>query len=233
MHKRLFISLLLFLLALPLAFAAYDSRYFSVKDNAGPYSALPGEEVVVRFTLANRDLLCPYNVTAYFDPCPVGWECEEKLFCYDDDGNYEENLTIKLPSTVSPKKYTTYVLLKGDYRTRRGNDRILLTVLTKEQAATIDYTKPVVKDEPVEEAPIDQAVEEVAAEIDAVPEPEPVVEIPEVEQPPMPEDNKSQLMDDVERLESNKGFMEYVSVVLVVLLVFVAAGAYITFKKEK
>jgi hypothetical protein len=40
-------------------------------------------------------------------------------------------------------------------------------------------------------------------------------------------------MGDVTRLESNKGFMEYLSAVLVILLIFVAAGAYMTFKKEK
>lgn len=234
MYKRVIFTLLLFVLALPFVFAAYEDRYFSVRDNDAPYSVLPGDTLAVGFTISNRDLLCPLNVTAYIEPCPVGWLCEEKNFCYAEDGIHAENLTIKIPSTASTKKYTAYIYLKGDYRIRRGNDRIMIEVLTKEQAETIDYTKPVVKEEPVvEEEPLEAAVEEVSADIENVPEEEVIEEIPDVEQPPIPVENKSQLMGDVTRLESNKGFMEYLSAVLVILLIFVAAGAYMTFKKEK
>jgi hypothetical protein len=230
MDKRVIFTLLLSALALPFVIA-YEDNYFSVKDNAGPYSVLPGEALVIGFTMSNRDLLCPRNVTAYIDPCPVGWECEEKTFCYDDDGYYPENLTMKIPATASPKKYTAYILLKGDYMSRRGNDRVLITVLTEEQASAVDYTTQP-EESIVKEPPLESVVEEVSAGIEDVPEEE-VVEIPDVEQPPIPEENKSQLVEDFARLESNTSFMEYFSAVLVVLLVFVIAGAYMTFRKRR
>jgi hypothetical protein len=71
--------------------------------------------------------------------------------------------------------------------------------------------------EPAEKEPIEEA------------EPEPIPE-PEPEEP---KQNKSELMEDVERLESSRQFVEYASIVLIVVLVFVAAGACYSFRKKE
>jgi hypothetical protein len=247
MWKKLFVSIILLTLALPFAIADVDN-FFSVKENFGPYEAVPGDEVVIEFTLSNRDLVTPRDVRVYIDPCPVGWDCEEKTLSFDDTGIHATNLTIDTPKTASPKKYTLYIMLESEWMTRRGNDRILLTLLTEKQAETLSYEEYLARQEEEEQRPEPEPEEvpepelyleeepEIESEVEAEELPVEVEADPEEESEEtvdiIPIINESEIAEGVERLESSSQFVEYASIVLIVILVFVAAGAYITFKKE-
>jgi hypothetical protein len=247
MRHIIFISFIVFVLALPFAAAELDN-YFSVRDNIGEYTVLPGEEFVVWFTISNKDLVHPNNVTAYIDPCPVGWECDSKTVSYEETGIHEENITISVPKTALPKKYTLYILLESEEDTTRGNDRLVVTVLSEKQAETVKYEEYLAKEEEAaeEETPVEEAAEEEVIEEEEVAEEETPAEEEEaaeevVEPEPQQEEpkediipglNTSEIREGVERLETSHQFVEYASIVLGALLVFVAIGAYVTFQKK-
>ncbi|MBU2560698.1 MAG: hypothetical protein KKD17_00210 [Nanoarchaeota archaeon] len=235
--KRLLMVLVLCFLLLPAAFADEDN-FFSVKSNTGPYTLMSGEEVVVGFVISNRDQVYPRNVTAYLDPCPVGWECESRVLSFADTGLHAVNLTVGVPETAQPKKYTMYILLKSEWMTRRGDDRIIFNVITDKEVTTLSYRdysdreKALAKPAPPAEGapaqpdvPASPAVE--VEEAAAAEEPESGI------RSLVPDINRSEIAENVERLESSHQFVEYASVVLIVVLVFIAAGACISFRKEK
>ncbi|MBW2972428.1 hypothetical protein KY359_05315 [Candidatus Woesearchaeota archaeon] len=238
MRKMLFISFALLLL-LP-AFAAAEN-YYSVDVDKVQYSLLPGDTVEVSFLLSNKELLYPKNVTVFIDPCPVGWKCQRRTLSFSSEGNYPVNLTVEVPKTAQPKKYTLYVLLESEWQTRRGYDRIVLNVMTPEQAKAISYEQYTAEKEEPEPEP-ELWTEPVAEQADE-PEPEPVLAEVEEEVVPaeeqglvdaiVPDINRTEIAENVERMESSHQFVEYASVVLIVVLVFIAAGAYRALRKEK
>lgn len=231
MKQRLFVFALVFLFAVQLVLADEDN-YFSVKDNTGPYTALPGDTVVVHFTMSNRDRVYPDNVTVYLDPCPVSWVCEEKTFVYPSTGVYAENLTIRIPDSALKKRYTIYIMLKSEEMTRRGNDRVALDVVSEDELKVISYDQ--YKQQDRSEDPKNPAL---AAITPAPPKRQQVVEqpLPAPEDAPqiMPKINTTEVVDTVERMESSSQFKEYATVVLVVVLVFIAAGGYLAWKKKE
>jgi hypothetical protein len=228
------VAVLIFLSFLPFV-CADDDNYFIVFESTDSYSVLPGNTVVVDFTMLNRDLVYPRNVTARLDPCPSGWECESKLFSYRDEGKHAENLTIKIPENALPNKYTIYILLDSYYDTIRGDDRVVITVQTEKDANTISYDEYKAKEEARDAStPVNPA----KALVNEVPKTAPAaVPVEPVAAKPVPADiplqNKSDVVENVERLESSSQFREYVSVLLVAALVFVGIGAYVSFKKKE
>lgn len=250
MWKKLIISLIILAIAIPVVLADEDN-FFSVRENFGPYEAVPGDNVVIEFTISNTDLVSPRDVRVFIDPCPVGWKCEEKTLSFDHSGIHAENLSVSIPKTASPKKYTLYIMLESEWQTRRGDDRVLLTLLSAKQTGTISYEEYLAKQEEakslpvpepelfteeevgIEPAPVEEENDAVSEDIsaDAVVIEEPVPE-PEPDNDVLPIINESEIAENVERLESSHQFVEYASIVLIVLLVFVAAGAYVTLKKE-
>jgi hypothetical protein len=229
MRKRLLFLVLLFVVPLVLA---DEDNYFSVKDNTGPYTALPGDTVVVHFTLSNKDLVYPDNVTVYLDVCQTGWECEQKTFIYSSTGIYAENLSIKIPETALKKRYTIYIMLKSDMMTRRGNDRVTLDVVSEDELKIISYDQ--YKQQDTSDAAKNPALAAVAP---AASRRQQVVEqpLPEPEAEPqiIPKINATAVADTVERMESSSQFKEYATVVLVVVLVFIAAGGFMAWKKKE
>lgn len=244
--------LIAFFLLLPLASADID-RFFSVKEGPGEVDAVPGEVIVVPFTLANRELVHPDNVTAYIDPCPVGWDCGRRVFSFADSGVHAANLTISVPETALPKRYTMYILLESDEDTRRGDDKILVTLVSEDMASVKSYDEYVAERAAAESMPapvreplpdgqevLEDAGQEPGDDGGAVADDAPVEEgVPET-----PDDFSSAgeggqgervdaLIEDVERLESNRQFVEYASAVLLALLVFVAVGAFVSYKKKE
>lgn len=238
-----------FLLAL--SAAGYDDRFFSIKENPGEYDVLPGDAVDFVFNLSNRDILSPRNVTAYIKDCPVGWKCERGTFAYDDDGIYHESLKVKVPGTAIPRKYTMYIMLESEWDVRRGDDKVVVTVLSEEQANTLTYEEYLAKEAerkaaeeerkkkvdtyvPPETEPEDTPEPELYGgeqdvEESVAPEPE---EEPEAEQGFIKEE-AAEIVENVERLETSHQFVEYASVVLGAILVFIAIGAFVTYKRDK
>jgi hypothetical protein len=229
-----YILLLALIIALPFVAAELDN-YFSVRDNEGVYDVMPGDEFVISFTISNRDLVVPHNVTAYIDPCPVSWTCEENDFSFDERGIHPVNLTVRVPETAISKKYTVYILLESEKPTTRGNDRVQIDVLSEKMAETLTYEEYT---EQEEEQPVPEPELYVEPVEEPKPEPEEVGEDVVEEQEPVPEpveqpeQNRSELLESVDRLESSRQFVEYASAVLIVLLVFVVAGAVYSFKKK-
>jgi hypothetical protein len=227
--------IVLLVLALPFVFADLDN-FFSVKENSGPYTVMPGDNLVVDFIIDNRDEVYPRNVTVYIDPCPIDWKCEDKTVSYMDTGLHAENLTLRIPDTASPKRYTVYILLKSEWQTRRGTDRVIIDVLTEKDAETISVAEYRAQQEADKGGSITEEIEPVvtaAAEVKEVKKEEPVKEViaaPVVEN--QTEVNTTDIKANVERLETSSQFMEYVSVILVVVLIFVGVGAYMSWKKK-
>lgn len=232
-----YILLLALIIALPFAVAELEN-YFSVRDNEGPYEVMPGDELVIDFTIANKDLVAPDSVTAYIDPCPVGWVCEEDEFSFEERGIHPVNLTVQIPERAIPKKYTLYIRLESEEDTLRGDDRVVVTVLSEEIADTLTYDEYLEQEEQQVPEPEPELYDEPVEE--PVPEPEEIVEdVVEVQEPipgpepaGQPDQNRSELLERVDRLESSRQFVEYASAVLIVVLVFVAAGAVYSFKKK-
>lgn len=230
---KLCISLLVLIIAMPFV-AAELENYFSVQDNEGPYEVMPGDDLVIGFTISNRGLVAPDSVTAYIDPCPVSWTCEEDEFSFEERGIHPVNLTVKVSERAIPKKYTVYILLDSEEDALRGDDRVVVTVLSGVMSETLTYDEyieqeqPVPESEPVPEPAViaeEPVPEEVAEDIAEAQEP-----VPELFEEP--EQNRSELLESVDRLESSRQFVEYASAVLIVVLVFVAAGAVYSFKKK-
>lgn len=244
---KLSLLLIVSLLLLPLASADIDN-FFSVKENPGEFTAMPGDDIVMTFTLANRDLVYPKNVTAYIDPCPVGWVCEQRTLSFPESGLHAVNLTVEVPETASPKRYTMYIMLESEYDTRRGDDKVLVNLITDEMAAVKTYDEYVSeRDMPDEPEPeevwegVPEQVEEPEPETQPGPEQEtaPESELSVEPEPllaeeaiPDQEAKKAELLDDVGRLESNRQFVEYASIILIVLLAFIAVGAFVSYKKK-
>jgi len=238
---RPFMIFTMLLLVIPAALA-YEDNYFFVK-NIDSHEAVPGDDMVISFEIEIKDLSKLEEVTAYIDDCPTGWVCSEKTFTYDDEGVYPENLTISVPETALPRKYTMYVKLKGDVDIRRGDDSFKVTVLSEEQAGHLTYEEYLAKQEEVGSEPEkvpnpalydepESEPEEQETEIEEtagpVPEPERISS-------PEPEDEGKldEVVDNVERLETSHQFVEYASIVLGIVLVFIAIGAYVTYKRNK
>jgi hypothetical protein len=221
----------IFLLLVVPAAMADDDNYFSVKDNTGPYTALPGDTLAVQFTMSNRDRVYPDNVTVYIDPCPVGWKCERKTFSYHSTGVYAENLTVEIPKTASIKRYTLYILLSSEEMTRRGNDRVILDVVSEDELEVIPYDQYGQEDtSSVAKNPALEAVNYSASrrqQIVETPLPEPGEETAII-----PKINTTDVVDTVERMESSSQFREYATVVLVIVLVFIAVGGFMAWRKK-
>ncbi len=247
---RYFLLLLLIVLLAAAPFAAADiDNFFSVKENPGEYTAVPGDDIVMTFTLANRDLVYPKNVTAYIDPCPVGWVCEQRTLSFPESGLHAVNLTVEVPETASPKRYTMYIMLESYYDTRRGDDKVLVNLVSDETAAMKTYDEYIAgRDRPVELEPEEvwEGIPEQAEEPEPETQPEPEQETaPEnelsVEPAPAPvkEDVPEQggendtMLDDVGRLESNRQFVEYASIILIALLAFIAVGAFVSYRRKE
>ena len=250
MRKMIIPALLLLLLAAALSAAEDIDYYFSVKETDGDYSAVPGDEVVVGFTLRNIGHTHPRNVTAYFDPCPLGWECEEKTFSFEHEGDHHSNLTMGIPENALTKRFTMYIRLESEYTTKRGYDKVMITVMPEDMAEAMTYEEylerqegPVPVPEQVSEEVLEPEPEQAVPE--QGPEPEPAEEMPEpelyAEPEPEPEKEKTEMLEDVvdvvvedvERLESSRQFVEYASIILGALLVFVALGAFVSYKKKE
>lgn len=248
-HKILVSFVFASLLIIPLVSAELD-RFFSVYDVEDSYEALPGESVVVLFTLQNQDMLAPRNVIAYIDPCPYRWTCESRMFSWNRSDRHDVNLTIQVPAEAVPNKYSMRVLLTSEDHTLRGHDNFVVSVLSEKQAKTLSfeeykakYESPVkVEDvpEPASPDPVPSVLEIGADDDDEEAAPEEDVGVDgmsgaddvTVEESGASAANTSDIMDDIERLESSRHFVEYASVVLVIVLVFIAAGAYMTFRKD-
>ncbi|MFC1741314.1 hypothetical protein ACFL3V_02155 [Nanoarchaeota archaeon] len=229
--------ILLFALA-PFAVAETDNVYY-VKEVGEEYSVLPGDELEITFSIVSKSVSHPEKVTAYIDPCPVGWTCASDEFYFDDDGKYREhpaNLSVKVPKTARTSKYTMYVKLESEAPTSRGMDKVVVTVMTEEMAKTLTLEEYAAKQEEVVTNPAKEVlVEKQPDKAEAVSVPDEPVEaevVPALPEEPVPAENKSELIENVEKLESNKQFVEYATIVLVVALVFIAGAAYISFKKE-
>ncbi len=245
MRGVLVIIFVVCMLAIPAI--AYEDRFFSIKNNPGGYEVLPGDAVDFVFNVSNRDLIAPRNATVFIKDCPVTWKCEQKLLVYADDGLYSESLEVNVPETAIPRKYTMYIMLESEWDTRRGDDTVVVTALSPEHASTLSYEEYLAK-----EAERKAAAEERARAVDTyvppVPEnkPAPVPELyetvveeevePEVvpdKTPSVVEVKAAEIAENVERLESSHQFVEYASVVLGAILVLIAIGAFVTYKKEK
>ncbi|NQU78686.1 hypothetical protein HQ545_02865 [Candidatus Woesearchaeota archaeon] len=217
--------MLIILLLIPLV-AAADNDFFYVKETPGSYSVFAGDDVDIVFIIENHDRLSPDNVTAYIDKCPVGWDCESKVFSYNKSGEHVENLTISSPSYANSKKYTLYILLESEEETKRGDDRVIITVLPKSDrhVKSEDNSKvSIPKDVPVnKDGP---ASDEVLQDIEIT------VPITEERSNQSLPGNISVVIENVERLETSSQFVEYATIVLFALLVFVAVGAYYSFRK--
>jgi len=221
--KKAFLILLLYILLVPGVLSL--DNYFSVTTNGGPYSVSSGDTFYVDFTVSNRDLLYPKNVTAYIDPCPFGWTCESKTLSYNSRGVYPVNLSIVVPKTALPKKYTLYILLRSEWNALRGDDRVLVTVFDKEEVASVPYNR-FAEEQKAAALKSEQAVEE---DVTAIENKSAVAVIDQM----IPVVNVTGVVEDVETLGSSKQFLEYFSVVLSVLLVFIAVGIYTCFHKKK
>ncbi len=239
-------AILIVVLLIPFAAADLD-KYFSVYENNGPYDALPGDTIHVGFTLQNRDMLYPKNVTVYLDPCPYRWTCDSKTLSFNRSDKHPVNLTLQVPQDAVPNKYSMYIKLSSEFWTTRGDDNFVVTVLSEKQAKTLSYEEykekyespsvPVIKVEPEPKAP-EPSVLEVNVDTDEEDDSlaDVLVELPDVKEDDVSEDinsseNKSAIIEDLERLESSRQFVEYASIVLVIVLVFMIAGAYMTFRK--
>jgi len=113
----------------PAVIYSYTSNYFYVASNEAPFSVKAGEDVDVLFTISNDKFLNPKNVTAYFSPCPEGWDCEYQTFSFNKSGIHPVSLKLGVPQDAAIDKYTLYILLNSEWRTARGADRIVVLVL--------------------------------------------------------------------------------------------------------
>ncbi len=239
MWKKSIIFIFMILVICIPVFAGDD--YFYIKSTGSSYEVVPGEEFVIDFVLFNKDVEAPKNVTAYIDPCPYGWECEQKVFSYEKQAEHPENLTVKVYDKALPKRETIYVRLESYWPTKRGDDRVLVTVL-ENKVKTISYEEYKEKEEEKEEKPsgVYIPVSQSGAEIVEVKEAEPeeIKEELEEEKEQKEETGKEEepepekVVEKIERLESDKGFMEYATVVLVILLTVTGIGAFIAWKKK-
>ncbi|MBW2967863.1 hypothetical protein KY362_05235 [Candidatus Woesearchaeota archaeon] len=252
---------MLILSFIPAAIADEDN-YFSIRENYGPYETVPGEGFVIKFLLSNRDLLHPREVTVSVENCPEAWECESKTLSYEDKGYHPENLTVSVPPEALPKRYTLYIGLESEYWTQKGDNRVVVSVLSEQQAKAISYEEYLAR-RAAEDAPsavMDSGIvagSEEASEPD-VPardmsdrytkglvdeETEPLAEEAAEPTEPAPAASEDSGKEDgsfteevgeaVERLESDSQFVEFLSIVLIVLLVFILAGAYAAHRKKE
>ncbi|HII71407.1 TPA: hypothetical protein HA265_01490 [Candidatus Woesearchaeota archaeon] len=254
--------LMILIFSLPVALAS--DKYFYVKSTGSPYKALAGDKITVDFVLVNKDLKAPKNVTAYIEGCPLGWICEEKLFSYDKEDAHPENLTIKVAKTAMPKRYTFYVKLDSWYPVTRGDDKVLVNIVTESDLQTLTYEEYKAREEQTQEEeeelyipPEDSGATLVSVEEASKEEIKDALELGEIsenaakgeaeagteeEMTPetVPEEKKSieevkeEVVENLERLESDRGFVEYATVVLLILLIVVGTGAILAFvKKDK
>lgn len=234
---------IMLLLTAEMVLADIDNA-FSVLKSTETYSAKQGEKVIVTFSISNNELITPKRVTAYIDPCPVSWTCEEPEFSFAEKNKINDvNLTIKIPKTAIPKKYTLFIKLRSNEAVLRGDDRIVATVVSDKQDTIITYDEYLAKKKEDERRrPLEEPKENNG-------EGDNGKKTKEQEQPndkQTAEENETQaeskiilpldaseIIENAERLESSKQFIDYASILLIILLVFIAAGAYITYKKEK
>jgi hypothetical protein len=220
MIKQLFILFLL----LPIVFA-YDDNLFYIKDNSGPYEVKPGSVFNVDFVLVNQNL-AGKNVSVSFDTCPVGWTCESDTYSYETDGPHNESLLITVPTTALSKKYTLHLKLSSEYFVTGGDDRVLVTVLSETQAAALSYDEYLTK----KEQKVPQVNRSAALRL---PEPKKLPETqPELKPAEYVEEEFVNLSvtQKVERLESDKHFVEYITFVLLIALILIGIGAYTSYK---
>lgn len=236
---RLCLVFALLLFIVPLSVAEVNN-YFTVKDVEDTFSVVPGDDIVISFNVYNQGLVSPKNVTAYLEPCPVGWNCETKDFAFDDEGRHYTNLSISIPGTAIPRKYTLYLLLESEHNTLRGDDRIIVTVMSDAVADVKTYDEYIAELEVEAIEPEPELFNEpiLAPPVEVV-EPE-HVDIEDVDPDLLPEpaedivqEDKPDILEDFERLESSRQFVEYVSVILGVLLVFIAVAAFVTYNKKE
>lgn len=244
---------MIFILLVPLAFA--DDDYFFVKSTDSPYKVIAGEEFVVNFELMNKGIKYE-NVTAYVDGCPMSWECEEKTFSYESVKAHPENLTIKVGKNAAPRRYTLYLLLSNDGdEVARGDDKLSITVLDAPEPETlsVEEYKAKLKEEEMNKEPTGvyvpaslgggEIVEEREATEEEMAEVEPELDLEAFEEEPEEEtvveedkslvEVKEEVVENLERMESDKGFVEYASVVLIILLAVTGVGAFMAWRRRR
>ncbi len=257
MKNRLLIvltAILIYSISIPAITAAED--YFYIQSTDSPYMVIPGESLTANFVLVNQELKAPKNVTAYIYPCPLNWYCEEKTFSYEKLGEHTENLTIKVPKTAIQKRYTMYIRLRSDYPTTRGDDRILIDVVKKKveaisyeeyQKKTKDREEPtgiyiptsiasgeVVSTEKTSEEKKDIQEEKEQEKLNETDKEKKISADKEKEKENKTKtDSKKEVVENIEKLESDKGFVEYATVVLIILLAVTAIGALYSYKKKR
>jgi hypothetical protein len=227
------ISVSLLLLAVPFAAAEMDN-VFLVIDVKDPAPATPGKTFNIEFTIRNYDLDELETVTAYLDPCPAGWECEEKVFAYETKGDHPGNISVRVPEYALAKRYTAYVKLRSEWDTVRGDDRVIIDVAGGGAPEVATYGGIVkTPKEPVAEkvieppAPVaEPAVEPVLNETNVTGE-----GMLEVVDEMLPLINASEVKQNVDRLRTSKQFVEYATVALVIILVFMLVGAYVALRR--
>jgi hypothetical protein len=231
----------LFLLTAESVLADIDNA-FSVLKDAEFYSAKPGEKIIITFSIANNKLVAPKSVIAYIDPCPVSWECEEPEFSFAEKNKRNEaNITIKIPQTAIPKKYTLFIKLRSNEAVLRGDDRIVITVASDKEDEIITYDEYLAKKKADEKRRTEGIKEPEKKETEnKLKETEIANKLKETESEEKNKTsesnrivNTSEIIENVERLESSKQFIDYATILLIILLIFVAAGAYITYSKNK
>lgn len=249
------ISMMAMVVFLALGQAALaDDDYFYIRSTDSPYEVEAGENLTVRFELVNKGI-DEENVTAYVDPCPLRWECEDKTFYYEKKGEHEENITIIVSEKALPKRYTLYLKLRSEDDVKRGDDRLFITVVENKQENALsleEYSEKLEEEEepvgvyvPAEVSGGEMIEERKATEEEMdIPEDETeeeeesVIEEAEPEEPEEEKDKsikevKEEVSENIERLESDKGFKEYATVVLIILLIVTGIGALMAWRKKR
>jgi hypothetical protein len=194
-----------------------ERNFFYVASNEAPFSVVAGDDLVVKFTIANQRFLHPKNVTAYFSPCPEGWDCGYDTFSFNKTGIHPVELTIHVPLDANIDRYTLYILLDSYWRTARGVDRITVDVLPSDN---------VVPPPPVEEnippyEPYEPIFEETIVEDNSAPEDIPLDSVTGyVVAPPVDENNTS---NEGNGQGSSGNLLDYIIIGWVIVGVIVTA----------
>ena len=236
---------------------AYDYRFFSISDNLGSYKVLPGDSVELVFNMLNRNILHPRNVTVFVKDCPITWKCERKILSYEADGVHAESLLVTVPVDAVPKRYVMYILLESDWPTDRGHDRVEFTVLSAEQTRIMTYEEYLEKEDERKAAEVERikaidtyvppsragigpasvaGAEDVVVsggESEVISVIAGVDEVPDRNTRAGVERKAAEIVENMGSLENSRQFIEYASVVLVAMLVFIAIGVFVAFKGDK
>lgn len=233
--KKTALLILSLMLVIPLVSAALDNC-FAVMDTDVPARVSPGDTFHITATVRNYDLDDLETVNVFIASCPEGWFCENRTLAYDREGEHLENISITVPESALPTKYTVSVRLESEWQTVRGDDRVVISVVPASEKEIVPYDEYV----PEETVDVDpradakKALEPVTGEIfeDDVNETEETNVVLDVVEDVLPI-NATGIVNNVERLQTSSQFREYASVALIIVLVFLASGAYAALRKSK